>query len=124
MSNAVQSRLKFQELSSSRRAGSIHPEVLKGLLEEPRSLPCKLFYDPVGSVLFEEICRLPEYYLTRTEQSILSANADAIGNAAGSPADVVELGSGSSSKTRTILDALLSGQAKIRYIPIDISADF
>lgn len=96
-------------------------DVRAGLTATKKRLPCKYLYDAEGSALFEEICALPEYYLTRAEQEILDAHAGEI--VAGCPADaaLVELGSGSAKKTRTLIDAALARQSPLRYVPIDIS---
>jgi dimethylhistidine N-methyltransferase len=95
-------------------------QLLAGLRRQPRRLPCKFFYDSVGSALFELICETPEYYPTRTELKILAEHAAAIADFAGPGARVVELGSGSSRKTRLLLDALREPAA---YVPIDISRE-
>ncbi|HXJ22882.1 MAG TPA: L-histidine N(alpha)-methyltransferase [Polyangia bacterium] len=96
--------------------------VRRGLLHARRKqLPPWLLYDEEGSALFEDITRLPEYYLTRTEREILTRNADAILDAAGPPLEVVELGAGSASKTRLLLEALLLRQPRVRYVPVDVS---
>src|SRR5215475_13951734 len=87
-------------------------EVLDGLTSGLKRLPCKLFYDELGSSLFEEITRLPEYYLTRTELEILEESSGEIVQAAGCPLSVVELGAGTATKTRTLLRAV--GQRQIR----------
>jgi len=97
-------------------------EVAEGLLNLPKSLPCKLFYDSAGSVLFEEITRLPEYYLTRTELEILRVNAPEIADAAGPGITVVELGSGTAVKTCTLLHGISRRQLRVLYFPVDISA--
>ena len=92
-----------------------------GLTASPKSLPPRWFYDARGSVLFEEITRLPEYYPTRTERALLEGAVDEI--AALSGADVlVELGSGSSEKTRSLLDAFLRVGSLVTYVPQDVSA--
>jgi len=96
-------------------------EVAEGLLNCPKSLPCKLFYDSAGSVLFEEITRLPEYYLTRAELEILRASASEIANAAGPGVTVVELGSGTAVKTCTLLHGISRRQMRVPYFPVDIS---
>src|SRR5947209_11762797 len=95
-------------------------DVRAGLTSNPRSLPCRYFYDREGSRLFEAICELPEYYLTRAETAILRERATEI--AACFPGDVtlIELGSGSAVKTRLLLEALLRGPRAVRYVPIDI----
>jgi dimethylhistidine N-methyltransferase len=96
-------------------------EVITGLSNTPKYLPPRYFYDDRGSQLFEQICNLPEYYLTRTEAAILQNYAGAIAQLTG-PCEIVELGSGSSTKTRTLLKAYESQGYVLRYMPIDISA--
>lgn len=96
-------------------------EVAEGLLSQPKTLPCKLFYDAVGSALFEEITELPEYYLTRTELSMLKNRADEMAQAVGPGVTVVELGAGTAAKTCTLLDALARRQMRVSYVPVDIS---
>jgi dimethylhistidine N-methyltransferase len=93
----------------------------QGLLRARKKLPPWLLYDDAGSALFEEITRLPEYYLTRAEREILRRDAGAILDAAGSPLEVIELGAGSASKTRLLLAALLARQPRVRYLPVDVS---
>lgn len=93
-----------------------------GLGSTPKTLPCRYFYDRTGSLLFEEICGLPEYYLTRTEDRILHEREGEIVACLPSPVEVIELGSGSSRKTRRLLEALLRRQPQLRYTPVDISA--
>jgi L-histidine N-alpha-methyltransferase len=92
-----------------------------GLCGHPKSLPCRFLYDEVGSALFEEICDLPEYYLTRTERALLEDCADEIAALLPNPVALAELGSGSSSKTRLLIEALLRRQRALRYVPVDIS---
>src|SRR5437763_12674422 len=94
--------------------------VLTGLGHEPKSLPCKLFYDARGSALFEAICEVPEYYLTRTEIAILEECADDIAAQIGPYARLIELGSGASRKVRILLQALEQPAA---YVPVDISRE-
>ena len=94
--------------------------VLMGLGGEPKSLPCKLFYDARGSALFEDICDTPEYYLTRTEIAILEEYADDIAAQIGPHARLIELGSGASRKVRILLQALEKPAA---YVPVDISRE-
>ena len=98
--------------------------VRDGLGGCPKSLPCRFFYDDEGSRLFEEISRLPEYYPTRTEGEILARNAGEIAEAVGEGAALAELGSGSSAKTRTLIEAFLARQEALHYAPVDISAGF
>jgi L-histidine N-alpha-methyltransferase len=98
-------------------------DVRTGLAASPKSLPPRWFYDKVGSELFEEITRLPEYYPTRAEREILAARSGEIAAAAGAEV-LVELGSGSSEKTRLLLDALLvRGPGVTRYVAVDVSED-
>ncbi len=95
-------------------------EVIAGLTQTPKSVPPRYFYDEHGSQLFEQICTLPEYYVTRTETAILQDCAAAIAQITG-PCDIVELGSGSSTKTRILLDAYQAQGYPLRYLPIDVS---
>jgi len=97
-------------------------EVLRGLAQPQKTLPAKYFYDERGSALFEEICGLPEYYPTRTEAQILDRHAGDIAEATG-PCELVELGSGSSTKTRALLDAYRDLGGPLRYVPIDVSRE-
>ncbi|MEO5657066.1 MAG: L-histidine N(alpha)-methyltransferase [Nitrospiria bacterium] len=91
---------------------------MRGLSARVKRLPCKLFYDARGSELFEAICETPEYYVTRTEQRILTRYAEKIAERIGPHARIVEFGSGNSAKTRVLLDHLDRPAA---YIPVDIS---
>jgi dimethylhistidine N-methyltransferase len=93
-------------------------EIVSGLARRPKSLPPKFFYDERGSALFEAICDLPEYYLTRTELQIMQENIEAIAGGIGPAACVIEFGSGSSLKTRILLERLDQISA---YMPVDIS---
>lgn len=96
-------------------------EVAEGLLSQPKTLPCKLFYNAAGSALFEEITELPEYYLTRTELAILRDRADDMARAVGTGVTVIELGAGTATKTGTFLEALTRRQMRVEYVPVDIS---
>jgi L-histidine Nalpha-methyltransferase len=96
-------------------------DVRAGLQSAPKSLPPKWFYDSVGSDLFDQITRLPEYYPTRAEAEILRARAREIASAAGADT-LVELGSGTSEKTRVLLDALRDAGALRRFVPFDVDA--
>ncbi|HIK43508.1 MAG TPA: L-histidine N(alpha)-methyltransferase [Leptolyngbyaceae cyanobacterium M65_K2018_010] len=95
-------------------------DVIYGLSRQPKSLPPKYFYDDRGSELFEQITALPEYYLTRTETAILQTHADDIAGLVG-PCELMELGSGSSTKTRYLLNALRRSGYSLRYLPVDVS---
>ncbi len=97
-------------------------EVRRGLLSRPKRLPPALFYDETGSALFERITELAEYYPTRTEHGILECHVADMLLEAGSELQVVELGSGSSTKTHLLLRALLERQQGGSYTPIDVSA--
>ncbi len=101
-------------------AAALRADVLAGLTATPKTLPPKWFYDDRGSELFDAITRLPEYYPTERERSILRANAASI--AAGSGADtIVELGSGTSDKTTVLLDAFTATGQLERFVPFDVS---
>jgi dimethylhistidine N-methyltransferase len=95
-------------------------DVLKGLRSTPKAIPPKYFYDATGSALFERITELPEYYLTRSEVSILKDNAAAIAKIIPPKAALVEFGSGSSRKTRILLGAAPTLAA---YVPVDICGE-
>ena len=98
---------------------AMRADVTRGLQATPKELPSKYFYDEEGSALFDAITRLPEYYPTRTERGILEARADEI--AARSGADtLIELGSGTSEKTRLLLDAFARRGALQRFVPFDV----
>ncbi len=96
-------------------------DVVEGLQSTPKSLPPKWFYDAVGSDLFDQITRLPEYYPTRAEAEILRARAADIASASGADT-LVELGSGTSEKTRMLLDALRDRGSLRRFAPFDVDA--
>lgn len=102
------------------RAGDMRSEILGGLAASPKTLPAKYFYDERGSKLFDAICELPEYYLTRTELAIMQASAADMANVLGPRALLVEPGSGSSAKTRLLLDKL---HWPCAYVPVDISRE-
>ena len=96
-------------------------DVFEGLTKTPKSLPPRLFYDTAGSALFEEITRLPEYYLTRTESGLLQQYSGEIAKRVGANVSVIELGAGTAAKTGTILKALSQRQLRVNYYPVDIS---
>jgi L-histidine N-alpha-methyltransferase len=99
---------------------SLRCDALAGLAATPKTLPPKWFYDAEGSALFEKITELPEYYPTRAERSILRAAAAEIAALSGAQT-LVELGSGSSEKTRLLLDALRTAGTLRSYVPVDVS---
>jgi dimethylhistidine N-methyltransferase len=108
-----QNNREFEEFAS---------DVARCLASKNKYLSPKYFYDKVGSQLFEQICLQPEYYLTRTEASILNKHAPLISKLTGSNIQIIELGSGSSSKTAILLSYLSSQKKRIYYFPIDISS--
>jgi len=95
-------------------------DVLDGLSQPDKRLPCKYFYDQAGGELFEYICRLDEYYPTRCELAILERNASAMAEQMGAGVALIEYGSGSSRKTRLLLDRLRDPAA---YLPVDINGE-
>ncbi len=115
------SRLKVKISHWDKSVESFADDVQKGLSSNPKTLPPKYFYDRVGSKLFEQICDLPEYYLTRTERAILNRYADDLAGFFNNRFTLVELGSGNSAKTRLIIEAFLKRFAELHYMPIDIS---
>ncbi len=106
------------DLQPAEGAGDFLRDVLDGLSDAPKNLPCKYFYDARGSQLFDRICALEEYYLTHTEIVLLTEHADRIAAAFGPQSTLVEFGSGSCAKVGILLDVLERPRA---YIPIDIS---
>jgi dimethylhistidine N-methyltransferase len=111
-------RIAFHDLAPGEE--SFRDAVLAGLSRSSKRIPCKFFYDVRGSALFEQICRLPEYYPTRTEIAILEENSSDIAAEMGSCCRVVEFGSGASQKVRILLQALDRPAA---YVPVDISRE-
>jgi L-histidine Nalpha-methyltransferase len=108
-------------LAADSAAQALRRDVRIGLTQTPKSLPPKWFYDSVGSDLFDQITRLPEYYPTRAEAQILRARSAEIAAASGADT-LVELGSGTSEKTRMLLDALRDSGSLHRFIPFDVDA--
>ena len=95
-------------------------ETIAGLSRNPRTLPCKFFYDERGAQLFQKICELPEYYITRTELGILRLHGADMAKALGTQIELIGLGTGAGTKTRILLEEL---DAPAVYIPIDISRE-
>ena len=95
-------------------------EAIAGLSASPRTLPCKFFYDERGSELFQKICELPEYYVTRAELEILKNQGRDIAKHLGRGIELIGLGTGAGTKTRLLLDEL---HAPIAYVPVDISKE-
>ena len=98
-------------------------DVREGLGRRQKELPPKYFYDERGSELFEKITRLPEYYLTRSERSLLEEHARSLVDSL-RPRTLVELGAGSAAKTRILLDAMRDAGCGEQYVPVDVSEDF
>jgi len=118
MSVALTPRLRSHWLDEP--AARFRQDVWRGLKLRPKQIPSKYFYDAAGSALFDQITTLREYYLTRTETSIMRRARRAMAAALGSNVWLIEYGSGSSTKTRTLLDEL---DAPAGYMPVDISRD-
>ncbi|MGH9908777.1 MAG: L-histidine N(alpha)-methyltransferase [Pyrinomonadaceae bacterium] len=117
-----QDRLLIHNLVTSDPGAGFAEDVRKGLSAEPKRLSPKYFYDELGSELFDAICLLPEYYLTRAENEIIERYADEIVNSIAGHKTLLEMGSGSASKTRLLIEALLDHQRDLLFIPVDISA--
>jgi dimethylhistidine N-methyltransferase len=111
-------RFTFHDLAPGEE--NFRDAVLNGLGRVPKSIPCKFFYDARGSALFEAICRLPEYYLTRTEVTILEESAMEIAALIGPYSRLIEFGSGASTKARILLRAF---DLPAAYVPVDISRE-
>ena len=115
------SRFRWISLGAAETVAEVGSDVVQGLSKVPKTLPCRYFYDDRGSQLFEQITDLPEYYPTRTEQAILEHHAMEIAQLTGS-CELVELGSGSSRKTRLLLEAYTKLHSQLQYCPIDVSS--
>jgi dimethylhistidine N-methyltransferase len=109
-----------QLLDLAPAADDFRAEALAGLRSSPRSLPCKFFYDERGSELFQQICELPEYYITRVEKEILRQHVRDIARAIGPSVQLVGFGTGAGMKTRLLLECLTDSVA---YVPVDISKE-
>lgn len=107
--------------SQNKKESTFATDVAYGLTRKNKFIPSKYFYDERGSQLFDQICALPEYYLTRKEIEILSSIKQDLSEFLGGDYSVVELGSGAAIKTKYLFDALSKNQEKINYYPIDIS---
>lgn len=108
-----------RHLAPDAMRAALERDVRAGLSASPRTLPPKWFYDARGSVLFDEITRLPEYYPTRTERAVLERRAEEIAALTGADT-LIELGSGTSEKTRLLLDALTAAGTLRRFVPFDV----
>ncbi|MDZ4774878.1 MAG: L-histidine N(alpha)-methyltransferase [Planctomycetota bacterium] len=114
-------RFRLEQIGSRAVVHEFAASVREGLTATPKRLECRYFYDAVGSTLFEEICALPEYYLTRAEDEILERHAREIVELMPHPFEIVELGSGSSKKTRRLIQAAIERDGRARYTAVDIS---
>src|SRR5689334_505326 len=119
---ATDQRLFIHNLVKRDPLAGLAEDVRKGLAAQPKRFLPKYFYDELGSQLFEAICLLPEYYLTRAENEILKRYADEIAASVDGQITLVEMGSGSASKTRLVIEALLRRQSQLLFMPVDISA--
>ncbi len=117
----VRERFTLIEARSAADPEAFARDVAAGLTRSPKQLPCRYFYDREGSLLFEAICRLPEYYLPQAEREILESRAAEIAALLPAGTCLVELGSGSAAKTRILIEAFLRRQRELRYVPVDIS---
>src|SRR5437879_7737122 len=115
----AETRTAIPPVSKGPPAGSDFPaDVVAGLSSNPRTLPCKYFYDERGAALFQKICELPEYYITRTEIDILDRYRAEIATHLGPNIELIGLGTGTGTKTRILIEAL---EKPAVYIPVDIS---
>lgn len=121
-SPTVEEKFLIHNLVKREPRAGLAEDVRRGLSTQPKRFLPKYFYDQLGSQLFEAICLLPEYYLTRAENEILDRYADEIVAAVDGDITLIEMGSGSASKTRLLIEALLRKQAELLFIPVDISA--
>jgi L-histidine Nalpha-methyltransferase len=111
----------FAHDAATRLAQDFASDVRAGLLGPAKRLPCRWLYDELGSSLFEEICEVPDYYVTAAEQEILDGRVADIVRRLPQDVEVVEFGCGSGRKTRRILDAVIARDGCARYVPVDIS---
>jgi dimethylhistidine N-methyltransferase len=112
--------------ASEIKKGTFAEDIEKGLSSDPKALSSKYFYDDAGSRLFQEIMKLPEYYLTRSEHEIFNKQTEQIFKAFEADKgkfDLIELGAGDGTKTSLLVDYFLKHNADFRYVPIDISSE-
>lgn len=114
-------RLRICEVAAAGAAPTFAEDVRRGLTADPKVLFPKYFYDALGSRLFEAICELPEYYVTRAETEIFQRYAGEIAGSLDGSVRLVELGSGDARKTRLLIEALVARQGGLEYLPIDVS---
>ena len=119
---ATDERLSIRNLVTRDPRAGLAEDVRRGLSSQPKRFLPKYFYDELGSQLFEAICLVPEYYLTRAENEILQRYSDEIVASVDGNTTLIEMGSGSASKTRLLIEALLRKQPELLFMPVDISA--
>lgn len=112
--------LRIERCLGPTHRNNLATDVVDGLSRAQKSLPSKYFYDQRGSEIFDAICDLPEYYVTRADTRLLIEHADALIELA-QPTDIIELGSGAARKSRIILDACVRAGRTVRYVPMDVS---
>ena len=117
----ITDRLAIISLKNPLETGDFAEDVMRGLKSNPKYLPPKYFYDSKGSKLFEKITRLKEYYLTETERSIIKSISKNLPKLNSNISTIVEIGSGSSNKTRHIIEAFSNVKDDVYYMPLDIS---
>ncbi len=117
----INDRFTLYSVKNGNTKNTFASDVINGLQQIPKSLPPKYFYDNTGSELFEKICATPEYYVTRTEASILKEHSADIAKYNPGKNLIIELGSGSSIKTRYILNSFIKQGSPVTYVPIDVS---
>jgi dimethylhistidine N-methyltransferase len=110
---------RFALIRIDSHSSTLAEDVRRGLTATPKSLPPRWFYDDLGSSLFDAICNLPEYYVTRAETEVLTRHREEIVEAFGDTRRIVELGSGSARKTRILFDAM---DTALEYVPVDVDA--
>lgn len=116
------SRLIIHDLAQRNGHADFARDIRRGLTSDPKHLFPKYLYDELGSRLFEAICQVDEYYLTRAEDEILTNHADEIVASTPNCKTLIELGSGSAEKTRKIIEALIRLRGELLFVPVDISA--
>src|SRR5688500_19165651 len=119
---ASDSSLSIRNLVTRDPRSGLAEDVRRGLAAQPKRFLPKYFYDELGSQLFEAICLIPEFYLTRAENEILKRYADEIAAVVDGQITLVEMGSGSASKTRLVIEAMLRRQKQLLFMPVDLSS--
>lgn len=123
LAHSIDERFTFVDQTEKEDLTRFARDVRIGLTASPKRLPCRYLYDRAGSLLFERICDLPEYHVTRTEREILRERAGEIRDLLSDPTTLVELGSGNSAKTRLLIEALLADRETLHYVPVDVSRE-